>query len=134
MTRPQADLSRQASALQLPNLTLRTKRRNTVSVTPAMGASTVAGAISTPPMLTDARMLSGATSCAATVTELSQNFCTDSSHPETQPICFCQALQTGIPCLAQDKTERPCRSRGVDAHELFVDGGSAHFGVLAAET
>src|SRR5215469_3058528 len=101
MTRPQADLSRQASALQLPNLTLRTKRRNTVSVTPAMGASTVAGAISTPPMLTDARMLAGATSCAATVAELSQNFCTDSSHPETQrTICFCQALQTGNPCLS----------------------------------
>jgi hypothetical protein len=30
------------------------KRRKTVSVTPAMGASTVAGAISTPPIRTEA--------------------------------------------------------------------------------
>ena len=35
-------------------LALRINRRNTVSVTPAMGASTVAGATVTPPIVTDA--------------------------------------------------------------------------------
>src|ERR1700691_193249 len=35
-------------------LALRMKRRNTVSVTPAIGASTVAGATATPPITTDA--------------------------------------------------------------------------------
>src|SRR6202451_2956708 len=35
-------------------LALRIKRRNTVSVTPAMGANTVAGATGTPPITTDA--------------------------------------------------------------------------------
>jgi hypothetical protein len=35
-------------------LAFRMKRRNTVSVTPAMGASTVAGATITPPITTDA--------------------------------------------------------------------------------
>jgi hypothetical protein len=51
-------------------------RRNTVSVTPAMGASTVAGAIGTPPSDTDpgtARMLCGDRSALAEVLpELSQ--------------------------------------------------------------
>ena len=45
---PSADVN---SVMMSPHpLRFRMKRRNTVSVTPAMGASTVAGAISTPPM------------------------------------------------------------------------------------
>src|SRR5690348_18293970 len=39
---------------RLKRLALRMKRRKTVSVTPAMGARTVAGATSTPPMDTEA--------------------------------------------------------------------------------
>ena len=51
------------------------KRRKTVSVTPAMGASTVAGRISTLPMETDAgtRAPAGATRSAG----LSKNLCTE---------------------------------------------------------
>ena len=50
------------------------KRRKTVSVTPAMGASTVAGRISTPPSVTDAgtRASAGAMRSAG----LSKNLCT----------------------------------------------------------
>src|SRR5271168_2914567 len=43
-----------ASPSPLKMLALRIKRRNTVSVTPAIGASTVAGATATPPITTDA--------------------------------------------------------------------------------
>src|ERR1019366_7079379 len=49
---PSADVNSVIIRPQPPRL--RIKRRNTVSVTPAMGASTVAGRISTPPSDTDA--------------------------------------------------------------------------------
>src|SRR5207244_1309210 len=45
---------------------LRINRRNTVSVTPAIGASTVAGAISIPPIETDEGTASVATACVET--------------------------------------------------------------------
>jgi len=66
------------------------KRRKTVSVTPAMGASTVAGRISTPPMRNDSgkaraggadrsvRAISGALSGeSASGSDLYQYFCTN---------------------------------------------------------
>src|SRR5277367_1354300 len=61
---------------------LRMKRRNTVSVTPAIGASTVAGAIVTPPIDRDARTATDPVATAASAVrfsipaELSQNFFT----------------------------------------------------------
>src|SRR5581483_12406339 len=52
---------------------LRMNRRNTVSVTPAIGASTVAGRISTPPSDTDAGTWPP-TSAPPSLTGFSQNF------------------------------------------------------------
>ena len=87
MIRPQPDCWLLVSASTLPSpepaenlLAFLMKRRNTVSVTPAMGASTVAGAICTLPMVN----VAGTRASAGMVlrTGLSKCFCMPPLRPD----------------------------------------------------
>src|SRR5271169_2039031 len=82
---------------------LRMKRRKTVSVTPAMGASTVAGAISMPPIDTPAGTGFSGAAWRARV---------PAPH-EPLPTELSQALRTGLFYLAV-QTKAPAAKRGLN--------------------
>src|SRR5258706_7361216 len=94
---------------------LRMNRRNTVSVTPAIGASTVAGRITTPPKTSDGgravparAKASDADAPAAAPPELSQYFRTDSRNPS--PILPPTNKTPGFPggsCLTRLEGPKP---------------------------
>src|ERR1700679_2538260 len=99
-------------------LALRMKRRNTVSVTPAIGASTVAGATVTPPISTEAgTRLAGGMACSS---GLSQLFFMET-------FFICGLTQRRPPCR---------RPRVADQPRLLCGGGrlaALGLGILAAE-
>src|SRR5208282_3066239 len=124
---------------------LRMKRRKTVSVTPAMGARTVAGAIVTVPIArlsgTGSRGTAWRTKLALSLSkgvsapnelvphELSQNFFT---------VLFYLAWQNESPrrLARADFSTYPCRSaqiRGLLLRQLRFGGSRRVFRVLAAE-
>ena len=81
-------------SVALNTLALRIKRRNIVSVTPAIGASTVAGATVTPPISTDAGTRAEAgMGCSRGLSQLffMETFFMGGSGPETVCVPYCEA-------------------------------------------
>src|SRR5882762_1614477 len=115
------------------------KRRNTVSVTPAMGASTVAGRISTPPKSSNAstgvlargKASVAADSPAADPPELSQYFRTGCYRPSPILMPANAALTNKNPRFARGFVNSLTSARR--RQNLLLDRFS-RFAVLAAET
>src|SRR5271167_2569974 len=122
---------------------LRMKRRKTVSVTPAMGARTVAGAMVTAPMEREAgttrvaRALPPA-STASTSAELSQNFFTALFYPRSQNEALAGARAEFLRFIRLNPWRKTllllrCFGLGVLAAKALHPAGGIHQLLLAGE-
>src|SRR5580700_4225712 len=124
---------------------LRMNRRNTVSVTPAIGASTVAGEMATLPIVSEAgttraseaenvaRALLPASAASAPAPEVSQNFFTVLFYLPRKTACTKPAVHNKAPAKARAEFLRFIRVIRGEKKLLRRSRGSLFLRVLAAE-